>query len=381
MDYFNPMPGQMLQQGLASFGQSIGNGMNQMYQNRVQQDAILDARNERAKQQQSLGKGAEAIANGLGDTFYSATGLTPDEFKAMGSLDKYQVVKGFSDSQAIKKYTQEMALVQQQQQAGANFQQQIPGYLQPAPTADPNTAFQPRAISPQDLLRIGAQTGALATPQFNAAASMAEKMRPLPQLQTQQGPDGSTVYTYGTKMHVQPGADGSAAVVPQGTTVNGVPVIYNPKGGNFQIPPASPDNTPPTFYDVPGIPGVKVAKDKNGTIHTIQPPKHAADEDPGTTVAKTILGSLQQAKLLGTKNVIIGSDGKVTTDPRFSMGRGTIEPIDAAIQRFQSALKPQAEASPSADGQPVRVNTKAERDALPAGAKYIGPDGKTYQKK
>lgn len=49
------------------------------------------------------------------------------------------------------------------------------------------------------------------------------------------------------------------------------------------------------------------------------------------------------------------------------------------------ALKKPIDSTPAtaapAGGAPVQVKSKAERDALPAGTAYIGPDGKTYIKK
>lgn len=43
--------------------------------------------------------------------------------------------------------------------------------------------------------------------------------------------------------------------------------------------------------------------------------------------------------------------------------------------------KPGAKPAAAPAGQPVKVTTKAERDKLPAGTRYVGPDGVTYIKK
>lgn len=56
----------------------------------------------------------------------------------------------------------------------------------------------------------------------------------------------------------------------------------------------------------------------------------------------------------------------------------------AANPPVKPAAKPAAKPAPAAAkpaAQPVRIKTKEERDALPAGTVYVAPDGKTYTKK
>jgi hypothetical protein len=46
-----------------------------------------------------------------------------------------------------------------------------------------------------------------------------------------------------------------------------------------------------------------------------------------------------------------------------------------------TAPGPKASGAPAPASGPVQVKSKEERDALPAGTRYIGPDGKTYTKR
>lgn len=460
MDYYNPQAG-AIGQGISSMSQSIGAGMQQGYQNAVARDAVVDARNERAKQQQSLGKGAEAIANGLGDTFYNATGITPDEFKAMGSLDKYQTVKGFSDSQAIKQYVQQNVVAKQQADAAAAFQSQLGASMQPAAPAPaylmrppdggaggpppmslsqilpgqqasmanqpapPMPSYLQRPQPPQDgpppmplsqflpgqqasmanqppppgltppmgasgvgprpvdastLFRIGAQTGALATPQFAAAAQMEEKVRPTPAIAYSTAPNGQVIALYNNKATPLDAVGDAGSGEPQfyqdpvtgtrfvksGKTLipSGIDPDFaqQPPDGNKLKPLLDPQGQP--IKDMYWNPATKKQVDMRSGVEK----RGGAADDDADAADKITLKQLLSARDGGWNRVNVDNNGFVH-QATISAG----EPVETAISRIQGRL--------NASVAPVKVNSVEDWKALPSGTKYIGPNGVKYLKR